>query len=616
LNTLLELDRRLFLLINGAGISAFWDILAFTLSWIGEGYMLAIIGCVGLYIFDRKRFPKNFIVFALILLLTGGLGQLLKQVVNKPRPVGDAFLMENATVRIGAPYTIFEYDVIKTWSVIKADKMVLSDGGEPHIHIVGKELKKRGFPSGHTAAAFGFAVCLIYGFKRRWRYLWLIFAGGVAWSRVYVAAHFPLDLLGGFVVGVALPYWLLATTEKYHGLGFRKRPYDGKRKFPVIAIVAGEASGDAYGANLIKEIKKQKPDTKIFGIGGQKMGNAGLDSVHDSKKLSIVGFTAVITAIFSIRKIYKDMLTRMRREDPQVLVCIDLPDFNLMLAAAAQNMGTRVLYYISPQVWAWRTGRVYTIAHRVDRMIIALPFEKKFYEKVGLDTRFYGHPLLEILKPKFKSREEACDKFGLDPKKKTFILAPGSRRNETKYLARDIFRAGAGLAKKLPDYQFAVPLAPNVDGEELGRLAKEQGFDPIITSDDYPDLCNIADFGIITSGTATLEAALFDCPMIIVYKGHKVNIALGRKLVKIDSFGLPNIVAGKKLFPELLQDEVNGENLCEMTLDIILSKENYSKYIGYCRQVKNSLSGGATSELVAKSVLDLACSALKNTEDI
>lgn len=616
METLFALDRELFLAINGGPDSVFLDATAFLLSFIGEGFMLAILGFIGLFLFDRKRFPKNFIVFALILLASGAVTQILKQTFNKPRPLGDRVLVEKTFPEKEYVYDFYGFETISVWDIQHPDQQMAEKCGKPYIHVVYKKIRKRGLPSGHTTAAIGFAICLIYGFRSRWRYLWILFAIGVPWSRIYVSAHFPLDLFLGAIVGLTVPYALLKKTEKYHGLGFRKRIIDrGEKALLSVAIVAGEASADAYGANLIKELKKQEPAAEIFGIGGQRMRSAGFNCVHDSKELSIVGFTAVFSALFTIRRIYKAMLKEIKKRRPQVLVCIDLPDFNLMLAAAAQSLGTRVVYYISPQIWAWRTGRVYGIADRVDRMIIAFPFEKKFYEDVGVDTRFYGHPLLEILKPAFDSREQACKYFGLDPGKKVMIVAPGSRKNETKYLADDLFKAGAMLQKELSDYQFAVPVAPNVQKELLVHVAKKHDFTPVFVSGNYSDLCNIAHFGIITSGTATLEAALFDCPMLIVYKGHRVNVALARRLVKIENFGLPNIVAEQTLFPEILQDEVNGENLSRLTLEIVSDKAKYEEYLGYCIIVRRALKGGNTSSEVAGTVLELVDLTIKGKKE-
>lgn len=603
MDSLLELDRTLFVLVNSGFSNAVLDVVFAGLSWVGQGYMLAILGAIWLALFDRRRFPKNFLVYAAILLLLGQVVQGAKRTINKPRPLGDAALVKDLPPDFQYTYSLirltrtdYRYPEMSPYSRI----------GDGTFHLVGRTLSKRGLPSGHTAAAFGFALCMIYGGRRRVRYLWLLFASGVALSRMYVGVHFPLDLAGGLLLGLPIPYVLLRWTEKYHGLGARKRKSRGvPRPEPTVMIVAGEASADIYGANLIRALKLLDPALQVFGVGGERMVEAGLDRVHDSNELSIVGFTGAVAAAHRVRKIYNDLLAQMRQRKPHVLITIDLPDFNLMLASQAQSAGVRVVYYISPQVWAWRRGRIKTIAERVDRMVVAFPFEKELYEQAGVNAQFFGHPMLETLESSFRSDEEAFTHLGLDRDRKVFIMAPGSRPNEIKYITRSLFEAGGKLQKALNDWQFVIPMAPNVDEDELKSVAETASFSPIFIKDRFHDLLNLASFGIITSGTATLEAALFRCPMLIVYKGHPVNVAIAKRLIKIDSIGLPNIIVGKKLFPEILQEQATGENLAEQALTIVNDPTRYAAMLASCDRVRDALSGGDTSTQIAQMVYDL-----------
>jgi lipid-A-disaccharide synthase len=341
------------------------------------------------------------------------------------------------------------------------------------------------------------------------------------------------------------------------------------------------------------------------------MQESDFDCISDSKALSIVGFTGVLGSIFTIRKIYKNLLNEIERRRPQVLICIDLPDFNLMLANRAQSLGTRVVYFISPQVWAWRTSRVYTIGERVDKMIVAFPFEQEFYKKANVETEFFGHPILETLPEKLDTDETIKTRLGMDLAKKVFLLAPGSRKSEILHIADSIFEAGAMLQKRLPDWQFAVSVAPHVDLANLQKIAKRKGLTPVFVQGNFQDLLKVSSFGIITSGTATLEAALLGCPMLIVYRANAINAFVGRRLVSVDHVGLPNIVAGEELFPEFLQEDANPKNLADRALGYIEDPVKFHQISAGCEQVMQKLAGGDTSNQVANTVLAIADQARK-----
>lgn len=617
MEALLQLDRLLFVLVNSGWSDPLFDLPFWLLSWIGEGEMLAALGCLGLFLFDRRRFPKNFVVFALVMLIAGAAGQIFKRVFDKPRPMGDPALIQNIDDQTLSTEYITDLMVPLRTLRLPGEKNY-ADAGDGTVHILGRKLKKRGFPSGHTIAAFGLVTCLIYGFRRRSRYLWILLGVAMGISRIYVGAHYPLDVLGGIIVGVAVPWGLLKWTEKYHGLGTKKKTRKNPAAQPVIAIVAGEASADLYGANLIRAIKKKEPDAVVFGIGGEKMRETGFDCVRGSRDLAIVGFTGVLAALFKVLSIYKEILRHIKKRKPHVLITIDLPDFNLMLANQAQSLGTRVVYYISPQIWAWRTGRVHTIAQRTDLMIVAFPFEQEFYKKAGLQTKYFGHPMLETIDFKYDTPEKACRAMGLDPTKKIMVLAPGSRRNEIDHIAEPIFSAGARLGKELSGWQFAVPVAPGVDSEKLHSIVDQAGLKALFIRDDFHDLLKAASFGIITSGTATLEAALLGCPMLIVYKGNRTNAFIARHMIQINMIGLPNIIADEILFPEMIQDEATGQAIATKALDIIKNPKRFEEMICSCEKVRQALTGGDTSGKVADEILGMIYEEIKKghaTED-
>ena len=233
-----------------------------------------------------------------------------------------------------------------------------------------------------------------------------------------------------------------------------------------------------------------------------------------------------------------------------------------------------MLFDISPQFWAWRPGRIEKLADRISKMIVAFPFEAPFYERAGVPVAFHGHPLLEGLARRFASRDAALRHFGLDPARRTLVLAPGSRPNETAHLVPALFGAAARLAREHPDWQFAVPLAPRVDEATIQRAAQRAGIEIVTTRGDIFDLFAAADFGIVCSGTATLEAALAGLPMVIVYRGNWLNLFLARRLIRIDRIGLPNIVLGGETcrFPELIQADAAPQPLAAR-VDALLRDE-------------------------------------------
>ncbi len=604
LEALRQLDARLLLLANRVDDPS-WELLFGYGTDLGNIAVLTVLLLIGLRLCDRRRFPRNFALLCLALLICASATSALKRVVDRPRPRGEVVSAAALPDRVRAlpgGRLVREYRV--------TDRMLAATS--PTLKVVGRMPASRAFPSGHSAAAFACAAGWIYAFRSRWRWLLLLPATFVGFSRVACGVHFPSDVVAGAALGAGLTAAFLWVTESFHGLATPRtaRARVGPRPPgpPRIMLVVGEASADRYGAHILEELRRLAPDLQAFGIGGERTRRAGLDARGDARALEIVGFLRVLTSLPGLLRLYLRMVRLLGRERPDVLVCIDLPDFNLMLALQARARGVPVLFDIGPQLWAWRPGRIDKVGDRISRMIVAFPFELPFYERAGVPVAYYGHPILEVLARRFASREEALEQLGLDPARRTCVLAPGSRRSEIAHHTRPLFGAAALLQRAQPELQFAVPLAPGVAAQELERAAAEAGVDVVCTAGDHFDLFRSADLGLICSGTASLEAALAGLPMLIFYRVAALDAWIARWLLAIDRIGLPNIVLGgdAPVFPELLQREVRAERLAEVALAILGDADRLAKLRDAGRQVRQRLSRGDTSRAVAREILALA----------
>jgi len=370
-------------------------------------------------------------------------------------------------------------------------------------------------------------------------------------------------------------------------------------------IVAGEASGDVYGADLVREVLLLDPELQFFGIGGDRMRRAGVQTVVDSADMAVMGLVEVLKHFSVISSAFLKLKNLLLKDPPDLVILIDYPGFNLRLAKAAKKAGVKVLYYISPKVWAWKKGRIKAIAASVDRMAVIFPFEVPLYEKVGVPVSFVGHPLLDLVSVSM-GREEAAASFGLDPSRKAVGLFPGSRRSEVERILPAILAAAELLQKRFPDLQFVMPLASTLKEEDILPHLQRFNIAPIITRQRIHDLIRACDAVIAVSGTVTLEIALVGTPMVIIYKLAPVTYQAARLLVKVDHVGLCNIVAGETIVKELIQDEANDENIAAEIGKIF---EN-SVYETVMRQkladVQGKLGGGGAARNVARLVDQLA----------
>lgn len=600
---ILDADRRWFLAVNGVDHPV-WDGLFGWGTWLGDGLVLTFILLTLTRLGDRKRFPKNFLIVGLAMALSGIVNGMVKNIADRPRPLSDAVLAAAAE-----PFETRDGFAGLTVRIYPTSGERI-DGRASWIKVLGHDYRRRSFPSGHTAAAFAFAAGMVYISRRRGRHLWWLYAVFVGVSRVACGVHFPLDVLGGAFVGLATTWCVLRPFEIFHGLGSRPRPWPRRAAVGAplrVLVVAGEASADVYGARILSRLRERFPRLDAVGVGGERLEREGLRLVADAHELSIVGFTAVVASLRTIVRVYRRLIDILYDEPPDAVVCIDLPDFNLMLATQARAQGIPVVFVISPQIWAWRQGRVAKIADRISRMVVAFPFEKRFYEEAGVPVSYHGHPLLEGMERRFPDRRAAREHFGLDPDRKTLVVAPGSRSSELRHLLGDMLGAARIVLDEFPDWQVAVPLAPRVSEELVRSVADSHGVPVVTTKGDNPDLFACADFGLICSGTATLEAALAGLPMLIVYRGNRLNIFIARRMVQIDRIGLPNIILGgdKVVFPELIQDDARSAPLALAALRILRTPGEYERLRAACEQVRAKLDGGAVSAAIADDILDV-----------
>ncbi len=371
-----------------------------------------------------------------------------------------------------------------------------------------------------------------------------------------------------------------------------------------IMIVAGEASGDLHGSNLVKEVLRNNPDLSFSGIGGPKMRDAGVTILADASEMAVVGLVEVISHATVIYRAFSTLKRIIRTDPPDLLILIDYPDFNLFLAKVAKRAGVRVLYYISPQIWAWRMGRVKKIARLIDRMAVVFPFEIPFYEKEGVPVTFVGHPLVDIVHPTM-ARAEAQACFGLDPARKTVGLFPGSRKGEILHLFATILEAAALLKKHYPDLQFILPLASSLSGTDIAPFLESSPLDIRVIEGKGYDVMQVCDAIITVSGTVTLEAALMEVPMVIIYRVSPLTYAVGKRLIKVDHIGICNIVAGERVVRELIQDDAEPAWIAA-EIGRILTDDGYAAEMrAKLAGIRAKLGSGGGSARVAELVLDM-----------
>jgi len=365
-----------------------------------------------------------------------------------------------------------------------------------------------------------------------------------------------------------------------------------------VIIVAGEASGDLHGASLVREIKKIDPKVAFGGIGGRALRSAGVDVWFDSKDLAVVGIFEVIVSLAKILQAFTYLRHFLKTHKPDLLILIDYPDFNLPLAKVAKKYGIPVMYYISPQVWAWRKGRVRNIARFVDKMVVIFPFEVAFYRTYNVDVEFVGHPLLDIVRP-ISLKEETRRRLGLREDKTTIALLPGSRGSEIRRMLPSMLGAAKILKEALPDVQFILSIAPTLGRPDIEPLIPSHVKDLKVTDSYIYDVMNACDLIITASGTATVEAAIMNTPMVVIYKVSPLSYFIARRLVKVNHIGMVNLIAGERVVPELIQDEATPDRIATECLKILGDELVANSIKEKLKRVKDRLGAGGASRKAA-----------------
>jgi lipid-A-disaccharide synthase len=371
----------------------------------------------------------------------------------------------------------------------------------------------------------------------------------------------------------------------------------------TMMMITGEVSGDLYGSLLAAEIASIDPDIRISGIGGDRMRGVGVETFLDSDDLSVVGFWEAIVRLGKLRSALSQAKETIKRLRPDVLILIDYPGMNLRLASFAKERGIKVMYYVSPQVWAWGRNRLNLIRKNVDKMAVILPFEVDLYEKEGIDVTYVGHPLIDIVKTGLDA-EGFSTKMGLGENGNLVALMPGSRTQEIKQHIQPLIRTASLLREQLPSVSFILVSLPTFR-EMLEKEIEEAGVPIAVTTDYRYDVLRHSRLAIACSGTATLEAALLGTPMIVIYRLALFSWLLGKMIVKVPYISLANLVAGEEVVPEFIQGAVNPKTLADEAVKMLTDDARREHIIKQLETVKQSLGPGGATARTARLALSL-----------
>lgn len=369
-----------------------------------------------------------------------------------------------------------------------------------------------------------------------------------------------------------------------------------------VMIIAGEASGDVHGAALVERCRRKRPELCFFGMGGDEMERAGVEIIHHIRETSIVGFAEVVKRYLPIRRIFKHMVGLLKKRQPVLVILVDYPGFNLRFASRVRRNGILLVYYISPQVWAWGGGRIKAISRTVDRMLVFFPFEETIYKEAGVEVRFVGHPLKDLVRTEM-DRNTFFDKLEFKTDLPTVGLLPGSRNLEVERLLPIMMESLSRLCESIGPVQAVLGKASSLDDSVYGsfpesisvRSLREQTYEIMAHSDVL----------IVASGTATLEAALTGTPMVIVYRIAPLSYRIARTLIKLPYVGLVNIVAGKKIVPELLQDDCSPEMIARTASHLITDRRRKDEMKRALRDVSRALGEPGAADRAAAAVLEV-----------
>jgi lipid-A-disaccharide synthase len=376
-----------------------------------------------------------------------------------------------------------------------------------------------------------------------------------------------------------------------------------RREYRNIMVVAGESSGDLHAAALVEALKRRDEGFRFYGVGGEKLRRAGVRLIADASEMAVVGLTEVFAKLPFILKVMGKLKNSLRTEKPEAAILVDYPDFNLALAKTAHKRGVKVFYYISPTIWAWRKNRIRKIKKYVDKMAVILPFEAPLYHQAGVDATFIGHPLMDVIPPP-SSKEEARRIIGLQEGITTVSILPGSRPSEVTRLLPVCLEA-AEILDRENQLQFVLPLANTLSRQFVEGFIRQHKVKITIVEDNIHEVLSASDLAIVASGTATLEAALMETPTIIIYKVSSLSYILGRIFIKIKHIGLPNIIAGKTIVPELVQAEANPTRIACVAQEILGDKSKTDEMKSELAKLKGKLGTPGVSDRAAQLVFSM-----------
>ncbi len=369
-----------------------------------------------------------------------------------------------------------------------------------------------------------------------------------------------------------------------------------------VMIIAGEASGDLHGAGVVRELLKQNPKLDVFGVGGDKMKQEGMNLVYHIRELGFMGFVEVIKHLPFIKVMEHTLEQIVKFKKPDVLLLIDYPGFNLRFAKRVRKYGLKIVYYVSPQVWAWHRSRVKKMRGIVDSMLVVFPFEVDFYKQEDIPVEFVGHPLLEVLDAGM-TRKNFCKRYGIDPAKKILGLIPGSRRQEIEKIFPVMLRAARTVAAE-EGMEIAVAVAPTLEESFFRTLYNLEGVH-LVKGATY-DVMSQSHFAFVTSGTATLETACLGTPMFVLYRTSWLTYLIGRLLIRVRNIGLVNIVAGKTIAPEFIQHRVSVGTLVKEALKTLRDEGLLKLMRTELSMLKKQLGSAGASKRVAQRILQMA----------
>jgi lipid-A-disaccharide synthase len=367
-------------------------------------------------------------------------------------------------------------------------------------------------------------------------------------------------------------------------------------------MVAGEASGDMYGAQVASSLFKRFPECQIYGLGGAQMRNAGVQLEGDISKTAVIGPFEVVSSLGNLYRVFRRLAERVEAEPLTAAILIDFPDFNLRLAKRVKQAGIPVIYYVSPQVWAWREGRIKQIARVVSKMLVIFPFEEEMYRKAGIDVEFVGHPLVDTVRST-KPKEEFCTAYNLDPRKPIVAMLPGSRRKEVRFILPPLCEVSAMIREKKPDTQFVLPVAAGLDVRMLEDVIQDRPI--VIVKNDTYNAIRYSRAAIVASGTATLETALLGTPEVIVYRISPGSWLVGKMFINVRFYGIVNIILGEEIVPELFQDRMTPEQVTTTTLRLMDDVWVQSRIRGNYEKLRRQLGAGNVAERVVDAVAKL-----------